>query len=100
MGPTNLFVQVEMCQGQFNGFPNLLFLHVQATYVRICDVRLFICTKHCNRRVSFRRENVNEGIGVTVQGDGRRGFELFAVKGGKYSDNVVGTSGRLNNASA
>lgn len=79
-----------MGQGQFDGFSDFLFLHVQPTDIGICDVRLLIGTKHGDGRIGFRREDVDQGVGVAMKGDRGGGFELFTVKGRKYSYNVVG----------
>lgn len=71
--PTYLLVEVEMCEGEFDGFPNLLLLHVQPADVSICHVRLLVCPKHGYRGVGLGGEDVNEGIRVSVQGyRGRR----------------------------
>lgn len=47
-------------------------------------------TKGLYLRVSLRGKDVNEGVRVTVEGDGRGGFEEFAVEGGQNPDDIVG----------
>lgn len=86
---TNLFVEIEMGKRQFNSFPDFLFLHVQSSHIGIGDVRFLVCTEHCDRRIGFRRKDVNKGIGVAVKSNGGGGFELFAIESGKYSDDII-----------
>src|SRR5690606_5339014 len=50
---TDLLIQVEMCEWQFNSFPDLLLLHVQTTNIGIGNVRLLILSEHGNRRIGL-----------------------------------------------
>jgi hypothetical protein len=59
-----------VCEGQLNGFPNLLLLHVQASDIGICDIGLLVLAKHGDGRVGLRWQDVNKGIRVAVEGDG------------------------------
>ena len=64
--PTDLFVEIELRQGKFNGFPDLLLLHIQSTHICVRDIGLLMSAEHGYRRVGLWRKNVNEGIGMTM----------------------------------
>ena len=89
-----------MREWQLDSLSDFLLLHVQPTDICIGNVRFLINAQHCDGRVGFRREDVDQRVGVTVERDRRRWFEFLAVEGGKYSDDIVRPSGRLNDASA
>lgn len=88
-----------MCQGQLHGLTDLLLLHVQTTDIGVCHVGLLVGAQHGNRGIGLGRENVDEGIGVSVEGDRGGSLELFAVEGGEDSDDIVGAGARLDDAS-
>lgn len=88
---TDLLVEVEVRQGELDSLPNLLLLHVQATNIGICNVGLLVGAEHGNRGIGLRREDVDQGIGVAVQGDRRGRLELLTVEGREDTDDVVGT---------
>ena len=46
---------------------------------------------HADTTIGFRREDVDQGIGVPVEGDGGGGFKEFTIDGGEDSDDIVGT---------
>lgn len=89
VSPTDLLVKIEVRQGQLDCFSNLLLLHVQPTNICVRNIGLLMCAKHGNRRVGFWGENVNEGVGVTVESDRGRGLQLLAVECGENTDDVV-----------
>ena len=65
--PTDLFVEIELRQGKFNSFPDLLLLHVQPPHICVRDIGLFMSTKHGYRRVGLWRKNIDERVGMTMQ---------------------------------
>lgn len=73
---------------QLHRLPNFLLLRIQSTHIRILDVRPFVCAQHGNRRVSLWREDINQGVRVSVERDGGRGLEEFSIQGGKDSDDI------------
>ena len=66
----DLLVEVEVGEGQLDCLTNLLFLHVQATDVGVRHIRLLIGSQHGDGRVGLRGQDVDEGIGVAVEGNG------------------------------
>jgi hypothetical protein len=89
-----------MRQGQLDSLADLLLLHVQAADVGIRDVGLLVGAQHGNGGVGLGRENVNEGIGVSVEGDRGGGLELLAIEGRENPDDVIRASAGLNDTGA
>jgi hypothetical protein len=81
-----------MCQWQLDSLPNLLLLHIQSTDVGVRDIWLFVLAEHGNGRVCLWRQNIDKGIGMTVQGDGGGWLELLAVKCGKDANDIIRAS--------
>lgn len=89
-----------MRQRQLDSLPNFLLLHVQTTNIGVCDIRLLAFAQHGNRGVSFRGENIDQGVGVTVEGDRRGWLQLLAVECRKDANDIIGASRALHDASA
>lgn len=96
----DLLVEVEMGERELDGLADFLLLHVETTNVGVGHVGLFVGAEHGDGGVSFGGEDVDEGIGVAVEGDRGGGLELLAVEGGQDADDVVAAGGGLNDASA
>lgn len=77
-------------KGKLDGLANLLLLLVEATDVRVLDVGALVSAKHRDRRVSLGGKNVDERVGVTVEGNRGRGLQELAVEGGQDAHNIVG----------
>lgn len=88
-----------MRQRQLDSLSNLLLLHIQTTHVGVSDIWLLILTQHSNRGVCFRREDVDERVGVPVEGDRGGGLQLLTVECGKDADDVIGAGRALNDTS-
>jgi hypothetical protein len=88
-----------VCQRQLDGLSNLLLLHVQTTNVGVSDIWLLILTQHSNRGVCFGRKDVDERVGVSVEGDRGGRLQLLTVECGKDADDVVGAGRALNDTS-
>ena len=68
-----------MGQGQLDGLTDLLLLHVEATDVGVGHIGLLISAQHGDGAVRFWGQDVDQGVGVTVQCDRGRGLQLLAV---------------------
>jgi hypothetical protein len=53
---------------------------------------------HGDATVGFGREDVDEGVGMTVKGNGGGGFEELAVDSGEDADDVIGARRRTDDA--
>lgn len=89
-----------MCQGQFNGLPNLLLLHVHSTNISVCYVRLLILAQHRNGRVGLGRKDIDESIRMAMQSDRGGGLQLFTIERGQDTDDIIRAGRRLNNSGA
>lgn len=89
-----------MSQREFHRLSDLLFLHVKTTDIRVRDIRLLMFTEHGDRRVRLRRKDVDKGVGVAVQCNGRGWLQFLAVERGENSHNVIRARGRLYDAGA
>lgn len=65
----DLFVEVEMGEREFDGFVDFLFLYVEIINVGVGYVGFFVGVEYGDGGVSFGGEDVDEGIGVVVEGD-------------------------------
>jgi hypothetical protein len=54
--------------------------------------------QHGDAGVCFRREDIDEGVWVSVEGDWAGGFEEFAVEGWEDADDIVAARGGPNDA--
>lgn len=88
-----------MCQRQLDSLSNLLLLHIETTNVGVGNIWLLILTQHSNRRVCFRGKDVDERVGVSVEGDRGGWLQLLTVECGKDADDVIGTGRALNDTS-
>ena len=75
----DLSVQVALGEGQLDGFADLLLLHVEAADVGVGHVGALVGGEHGDGRVGFGWEDVDEGVGVAVEGDGGGRLEEFTV---------------------
>lgn len=71
-----------MRQRQLDRLPDLLLLHVQPAHVRIRHVGLLVLAQHRDAAVGFRGQDVDQSVGVAVQGDGGGGLEQLAIQRG------------------
>lgn len=67
----SLLLATYLCQRQLDCFSNLLLLRVQTTHILIPDIGLLIRAQHGDGRVRLGRQDVDEGIRVSVQGNRR-----------------------------
>lgn len=59
----------------------------------IGDVRLLGLAEKRNTGVGLGRQNVDEGVGVAVQGDGGGGLEMLSINSTENPDVVIGSRG-------
>lgn len=95
-----MLVQVEMGERQLDSFADLLLLHVETTNIGVRHVGLLVGTQHSDGGIGLRREDIDEGVGMAVEGDRGRRLELLAVERREDADNVVGSGAGLDNAGA
>lgn len=58
-----------MRQGQLDGLPDFLLLHIETTNISVCNIWLFVGTEHGDRGVSLGRQDIDEGVGVAMEGN-------------------------------
>merc|ERR1739836_78908 len=69
---SDLFVEFKVSERKFDSFLHFLFLHVHPSDVGIGHIRFLIRLEHRDGRVGFRWQNVDQSVGVLVQGHGGR----------------------------
>lgn len=74
-------------------------MHVKAADVGVGYVGFLVLAKHGDAGVSLWGEDVDEGVGVAVEGNGGGGLEKFAVQRGKDADDIVRAGGALDDPS-
>ena len=88
-----------MRQWKLDSLPDLLFLGVKSSDVLICDVRFLLLPKHGDGRVGLWREDVHDGVRVSVHRDRAGGLEKLAVQGRQNPNDIVRPCCRASNAS-
>jgi len=66
---TNLLVQFEVGERQFDSLANFLFLYVKASNHAVSDIRPFASSHQLYAGIGFRWKNVNQSVGMSVQGN-------------------------------